>query len=29
MNMKYKGSRKGKRFAEIKRADGVREIERM
>lgn len=29
MKMKYKGSRKGTRFAEITRADGVREIARM
>lgn len=29
MKMKYKGSRKGTRFAEISRADGVREIARM
>ena len=29
MKMKYKGSRKGTRFAEIVRADGVREIARM
>lgn len=29
MKMKYKGSRKGTRFAEIARADGVREIARM
>ena len=29
MKMKYRGSRKGTRFAEISRADGVREIARM
>lgn len=29
MKMKYRGSRKGTRFAEITRADGVREIARM
>lgn len=29
MKMRYKGSRKGTRFAEIARADGVREIARM